>query len=462
MEISAHNRAMQAKHYNRDLIKRYPIKCIGLLLILMALSGGAAYAQDASQIYKKTVSSTVTIVTNDGGVGSGFFVKENVIATNYHVIKGKTTASCFTANPKQSYLIEGCLGVDIGSDLVLLKVYGARIPPLKIATSSQLQPGKKVYVIGTPQGLPATISDGIISGISGVRGDLIQITAPISPGSSGGPVLNTSGELIGISVLQFTQGQNLNFAIPKSYLEKLLRNMWSNPRPLAYLYNYEATRDKIIALSIDKPELSLDYLVNSKDNSTFLFTYRQNDRNQPFQTIWRGNFYLVDLDTGKAYPAIASNLPTKDDPRVLYNKTRTKFYVSFERLPLELKRFNIVENNCEGNDFCFLDIEPDDTNEVSDLNANSYLYSEDEGTATFYTDCNEGEPISLSIEGYEAGELTHYFDRSYSPQCGESGTLAIRLKAGTYNYTARNNIYSWRGKVTITKNGCTKQRLLIK
>jgi hypothetical protein len=83
--------------------------------------------------------------------------------------------------------------------------------------------GDEVFVAGNPQGLEGTFSQGIVSGIRDVEsGTLLQITAPISPGSSGGPVLNSEGKVVGISVATFTSGQNLNFAIPANYLASLL------------------------------------------------------------------------------------------------------------------------------------------------------------------------------------------------------------------------------------------------
>ena len=86
-----------------------------------------------------------------------------------------------------------------------------------------VQVGETVYAVGNPRGLEGTFSDGIISSIRPVGTDkLIQITAPLFPGSSGGPVLNRRGEVIGVSVLTIRDGQNLNFAIPSNYLKGLL------------------------------------------------------------------------------------------------------------------------------------------------------------------------------------------------------------------------------------------------
>jgi uncharacterized protein (TIGR02145 family) len=186
------------------------------------------------------VNSTVTIET-DIGLGSGFFISKDVIVTNYHVIEGASKAYCYANNSSTQYGIEGYLAVDKSVDLILLKVLGLNRTALKIATSI-VTPGQKVYVIGSPKGLPASISDGIISGLRDFEGyKLIQITAPISPGSSGGPVLNANGEVIGVSVGQYKDGQNLNFAIPKSNLELLIKLKTTEPISITTLYNIDVS-----------------------------------------------------------------------------------------------------------------------------------------------------------------------------------------------------------------------------
>jgi hypothetical protein len=194
-----------------------------------------SFSQDASLIYKNIVNSTVTIITDNGSQGSGFFIAPNIIATNYHVIEGSTTASCYLNNSEIKYKIDGYLALDKAVDLILLKISGLNKPSIKLSTSD-VSIGQKVFVIGSPIGLSATITDGIISGMRNFEGyKLIQMSAPISPGSSGGPVLNSRGELIGISVLQYKEGQNLNFAIPMNNLKILMDLKKDTPTSLSKL-----------------------------------------------------------------------------------------------------------------------------------------------------------------------------------------------------------------------------------
>jgi hypothetical protein len=95
-----------------------------------------------------------------------------------------------------------------------------------LGNSEAVQIGDTVYAVGNPQGLEGTFSQGIISGMREVgKGKLLQLTAPIAPGSSGGPVMNSHGEVIGIAVATFKGGQNLNFAIPSVYLKALAANL---------------------------------------------------------------------------------------------------------------------------------------------------------------------------------------------------------------------------------------------
>lgn len=186
--------------------------------------------QTAQQIARNALNSTVYLAIQKVGgrisEGSGFFVYPGYVATNHHVAESATKAYIKLVGKDTTYIAESIAAIDEEHDLALLKVTGISTPVLPLANSDTVQIGETIYAIGNPRGfLEGTVSDGIISSIREEGNKKwLQMTAPISPGSSGGPVLNTRGEVIGISVGDI-DGQNLNFAIPSNYLKALLRTI---------------------------------------------------------------------------------------------------------------------------------------------------------------------------------------------------------------------------------------------
>jgi hypothetical protein len=448
-----------------------------VLLNLIFIFSTYVIAQDATLIYKNTVNSTVTIET-DVAMGSGFFVAPNIIATNYHVVEGATEAFCFSNNSDKTYHIEGYLAVDRAVDLILLQVSNLTREPLPFS-SSTVSPGQKIYVIGSPKGLPATISDGIVSGMRDFDNyKLIQMTAPISPGSSGGPVLNQYGELIGISVSQLTEGQNLNFAIPKSYLELLLQFKNSYPTDLANLsngnsrpntsgdtngystHNYNSNVYVTDEVSFRVPELSLDFISHEDDNSCFYFTYSMLENVEKNSTIYLEDYRLVDNQTGEVYYGVSSDMPSQENSRIVYRGTSSRFYVCFDRLPASVKKFSLMEGSCGSSSFCFLNLNMDDYREIDGDEVEWFYYNNNdtEGTVSFYTNDNIGH-IDIYIEDYFCGTLTKYFtDSDYIPTCGDIGDaiLTLRLEEDIYNYSAVCGDIKWSGSFNITPECCTK------
>jgi len=211
-------------------MKQIKLKAIFLLcwVLLIFFWGSSAFAKTAQEIAKVAFRSTVLLVMEDANgqtlsLGSGFFVGDGVIASNLHVIEGAKRGYAKLIGEKTKYAIEGIIAVDPERDLVVLKITNGRSHALPLGNSDSVQVGENVYAVGNPHGLEGTFSQGIISSIREVSSEkLLQITAPISPGSSGGPVLNGKGEVIGVSVATFSGGQNLNFAIPSGYLNALL------------------------------------------------------------------------------------------------------------------------------------------------------------------------------------------------------------------------------------------------
>jgi hypothetical protein len=247
-----------------------------------------------SEIYRQVVKSTVTIVTDAGSLGSGFYVAPNVIATNYHVVEGATEVKCVLTNTSTQVNVTGYVAVDKDADLILLQVTGTPKTPLKLAHGN-VATGQIIYAIGAPQGMEGTISDGIVSAVRAVDNlTFIQITAPISQGSSGGPVVNRVGEVVGISTLIHSGGQNLNFAVNYSHLQTLMRRMKTTPASLTRLGGQSAaqtgrasTTSKQQAESESfRSDFSMVYTYNpetetwdngSRGNNTFVFNINNNN-----------------------------------------------------------------------------------------------------------------------------------------------------------------------------------------
>jgi tetratricopeptide (TPR) repeat protein len=185
-------------------------------------------AQTAREVARKALPSVVLILApqvngRTASLGSGFFVRAGVVGTNYHVIKGSTKLYIKLIGQGGSYGVGRVVATDVKRDLALLYVDGIEAPALRLAAIPEVEVGDEVFAIGNPEGLEGTLSQGIVSGLREVEGQrYIQITAAISHGSSGGPILNSSGEVIGIAVGALRVGQNLNFAIPAKELATLL------------------------------------------------------------------------------------------------------------------------------------------------------------------------------------------------------------------------------------------------
>ncbi|MGH7823142.1 MAG: S1C family serine protease, partial [Candidatus Binatia bacterium] len=154
---------------------------------------------------------------------SGFVVERGVVATNFHVIDGTVSGDVNLVGNEDKHPIEGVVAADPQRDLALLSVPGLDARPLPIEGGDQVSVGDKIFVVGNPNGLEGTFSDGLVSGKRSFKDfELLQITAPISSGSSGGPVLDVKGRVVGIAKGSWEKGQNLNFAIPVPVIRQLL------------------------------------------------------------------------------------------------------------------------------------------------------------------------------------------------------------------------------------------------
>lgn len=199
--------------------------------LLSVLEGESAGGEmTATQIYSQCSPAVCYVEVYDAagqvtGTGSAFVVEENgKLVTNYHVIQDVYSARVKFPNGK-TYSVDNVLAYDVKRDVAVLSISAQGLPTLPLGDSSTLVSGQTVYTIGSPQGLDNTIANGIVSATNRVVDgqEYIQTTAPISPGSSGGALLDGYGRCVGITTGTLS-GQNLNFAVPindvKEYLDK--------------------------------------------------------------------------------------------------------------------------------------------------------------------------------------------------------------------------------------------------
>ena len=189
-------------------------------------------------VYKKALPSVVNITSTEvafdffygpvpqQGQGSGFVLtKEGLILTNNHVIGNNTAAKVEVSLSDKKKYKASVLARDANHDLSLLKIDAPNLTPVTLADSRGLMVGQRVYAIGNPFGLSGTMTRGIISAIRSVRSpngapieDAIQTDAAVNPGNSGGPLLNSRGDVIGITTMIASNGADqssgIGFAIP--------------------------------------------------------------------------------------------------------------------------------------------------------------------------------------------------------------------------------------------------------
>ena len=199
------------------------------LLLLLVLPAPDRASQDLlPELVRRIKPSAVAIETFDArgeklSRGSGFFVEADRIVTNRHVLEGAHRAEVHSSTGV-IFPVKAVLAVDAEGDIALLRV-DTPTPPIRPLPLDKTSPqeGESVVVIGNPLGLEGSVTNGIVSAVRDIPtfGRIIQITAPISSGSSGSPVVNMQGQVIGIATLQITGGQSVNFAIPSERISQL-------------------------------------------------------------------------------------------------------------------------------------------------------------------------------------------------------------------------------------------------
>jgi len=203
-----------------------------IILFLSAFMPSAAAQKTRTQIAQEAADTivSVNIVKQDGAIKSatGFIVNPNgVIATAKHAVKDARLINLTFKNGAVSDEAKVIALADLKDvDLALIKITAFNLPIVVFGDSGKVQVGEDITVIGNPRRLQNTVTNGLISQLRLVNDGVVwqQISAPISPSSSGSPVFNVRGEVIGVALssLQGADNQNLNFSVPSNYLIELM------------------------------------------------------------------------------------------------------------------------------------------------------------------------------------------------------------------------------------------------
>ena len=198
------------------------IRLIGAVFFLTILPV-PGHALTPGQVFDKVKDAVVVVKTLDtqGKVkaqGSGVLISSGRVATNCHVIEG---GASYQVGRGEQFVSATLYAEDDDKDICLLDAKGIEGKPAQLGKAADLKVGDPVYAVGAPQGLELSLSDGIVAQLRGGPPPLIQTTAAISPGSSGGGLFDGEGRLVGLTTLYLEGGQSLNFAMPAEWIGEI-------------------------------------------------------------------------------------------------------------------------------------------------------------------------------------------------------------------------------------------------
>ena len=320
-----------------------------LVSLVLILSSPSLFA--SSIIAKKIFPSTISVVAEDNNgqalsLGSGFMIEDDIAVTNFHVIEGASSGYIKFINQDGIYEILGVTAYNPKFDLALIKVDKLNNPTLGLSVSN-IDIGDKVYAVGNPLGLEGTFSDGMLSGVRDFEDiTVFQITAPISPGSSGGPVTDDEGNVIGVATFNAAGGQNLNFVIPSKYIKELLNNQ-SDTKYLSSIsnsksndFNSKSKNTNPDLIKVKNPSNALKYDVNG----IITFSIFNNSRKK-IENI-KMLFILLD-DNNEPIEAVYSTHKSTIDPK-LAKRHQIYFEVTGQKLVCTASNIkNFCDNHLE-------------------------------------------------------------------------------------------------------------------
>ncbi len=309
------------------------------------------------EIAKKSENAIFTVYTyNEFGTpkstGTGFFInKQGLGITNYHVLDGSVKASIQMKNGT-IFEIDEIVTANRTSDIITFRIKNTNnqaIPFLRISNKG-VRAGENILVVGSPLGLENSISEGVVSSIRKdlKNGELLQITAPISSGSSGSPIINEKGNVIAIATYQIERGQNLNFGV---VIDENIINLSDNKDFIDRNYRFASNDFLILNKKSDRDVcLTLNSIEFGPSSTIIYMSYLNLDIHTKEMGIWTdiGNseksFYIQDLHTTEKIEIISSTIGANRDDRTLVPlMTLKQFKLFFPALKKEVKEITIKE-----------------------------------------------------------------------------------------------------------------------
>ena len=314
-------------------------------------------ASGPKEVLNKAENATFIIYTFDehgspAGNGSGFFIDKNGTGiTNYHVLNNSMKAVIKLKDGKE-YEVDKVLASDKKWDIAkfsIRKEEKEKFSFLKFS-NSDLEQGDKVYNLGAPLGLEQTFADGLISSIrSDSHGQVAQVTIPISPGSSGSPIMNEAGDVVAVATFKSLRGENLNFGVQIN--EERLSMMTQNPfdKENRQFNNKEG----FVILNIQcgqNKDLVLNALQFKSDATIAYFSYTNLDMMMNGSSIWcttgKGDegFYIEDEGNGEKYYVVSSDIGTsREEPTNVPLATVCKFQVNFPAMDKNVRKVTVAD-----------------------------------------------------------------------------------------------------------------------
>ncbi len=334
------------------------IALVCVLCILFSLPS-AAFAESSfwgnPEAIEQAAESVVMLTCFDSSgntiaTASGFVAFENgVIVTNYHVIEGDVAAIQAHTESGLYFDINDVLCYDVASDIAILRTNARTgLDLLEISSSSPLLKGSHVVAIGSPQGFMNTVSEGIYSGIYILDTEYLLFSASISAGSSGGALFNEDGKVIGITSATWTEGQNLNLAVP---IEKV-QALWESYKNGTYVEPVEPTPEATPSPKLDGQlyvKIPIDYYVMNCKSESDLLQYVNSILYNAWET---GTLQRYAKEYGLTDYLVEIPLPTsnKDKPSKDLTPIRIKGVLVIGVLPREKFAFKDATGNWQGFD----------------------------------------------------------------------------------------------------------------